>query len=152
VMLQLRVFYAMGDARTPTLINVFMVGTKITIVLVCSAVFDDPAKIAVSLTTGTSASYVIGAVVGHVCLTRRLGQLGFSRVLNTVVRVLIASALGGLAAFGVGVVVQNAFGDARLGALLTLVVGGLVGLLVLGLVLWRLNVREIREIAATVRG
>ena len=34
VMLQLRVFYAMRDGRTPTLINACMVGSKVAIVLV----------------------------------------------------------------------------------------------------------------------
>ena len=34
VMLQLRVFYAMRDGKTPTLINAFMVGSKVVLVLV----------------------------------------------------------------------------------------------------------------------
>src|SRR5204863_403300 len=42
VMLQLRVFYAMRDGRTPTLINGFMVGTKVALVLVTNEVFKAP--------------------------------------------------------------------------------------------------------------
>src|SRR6185312_13883371 len=49
VMLQLRVFYAMRDGRTPTLINVFMVILKVAIILVCANLFDDPAHIAEAL-------------------------------------------------------------------------------------------------------
>ncbi len=60
VMLQLRVFYAMRDGKTPTLINVFMVGTKVVLVLIAVHVFDTPARIAESLTVATSASYVVG--------------------------------------------------------------------------------------------
>ena len=33
VMLQLRVFYAMRDGKTPTVINVFMVAAKVALVL-----------------------------------------------------------------------------------------------------------------------
>ena len=43
VMLQLRVFYAMRDGRTPTLINALMVATKVVLVLVSSEVFRAPA-------------------------------------------------------------------------------------------------------------
>ena len=46
------------------------------------------------LSIATSASYVVGAVVGHVVLTRRLGHLGFRAVVATVLRVAVASASG----------------------------------------------------------
>lgn len=151
VMLQLRVFYAMRDGRTPALINVCMVGTKIVIVLVCSHLFDDPAKIAVSLTTATSASYVVGAVAGHVLLTRRLGNLRFGSVAATVTKVGVASALGGLAAFGTGLAVQGALGHGRTAAFAMLLLGGLVGLAVLAVVVWRMRISEIEDIAALVR-
>src|SRR5580693_7571738 len=36
VMLQLRVFYALREGRTPTLINVFMVGTKVLMVVLAA--------------------------------------------------------------------------------------------------------------------
>jgi putative peptidoglycan lipid II flippase len=151
VMLQLRVFYAMRDGRTPTLINVFMVSTKVAIVLVCAELFDDPAKIAVALTTATSASYVIGAVVGHISLTRRLGNLRFAGVVGTVARVTLASALGGLAAFGVGLAIHSVLGQGRAAAVATLVLGALVGLPILGIVLWRMRISEIEDIVGLVR-
>ena len=152
VMLQLRVFYAMRDGRTPALINIFMVGTKTVIVLVCAQLFSgDPAKIAVALTTATSASYVIGAVVGHICLTRRLGNLRFGGVVVTVVKVVIASTIGGLVAFGIGVALQGALGHGRTAAFATLLLGGVAGLLVLGLVLWRMRISEIEDIVSMAR-
>ncbi|HEY8301673.1 MAG TPA: murein biosynthesis integral membrane protein MurJ [Jatrophihabitans sp.] len=151
VMLQLRVFYAMRDGRTPTLINVFMVATKIAIVLVCSHLFDDTARIAVSLTVATSASYVVGAVVGHICLTRRLGGLGFGRVADTVARVSLASVAGGAAAFAVGLALRSALGDGRIAAVSTLVLGAAVGVAVLALVMWRLRISEVQDMVALVR-
>ena len=93
-MLQLRVFYAMRDGRTPTLINAFMVGSKVALILVTNHVYAvsrgtdvdlHPSVQAVQwLNIATSVSYVIGAVVGHVVLTRRLGRLGFRAVGRTV--------------------------------------------------------------------
>jgi putative peptidoglycan lipid II flippase len=152
VMLQLRVFYAMRDARTPTIINAFMVATKVLIVLACAVSFDSPKAIAVSLTVATSASYVIGAVVGHLSLTRRLGRLGFSAVARTVTQVLVASVLGGAAAEVIVRVVNAALGEGRLGALSALVGGSLGGLAVLGAVLWRLHVPEVRDVVSLARG
>jgi putative peptidoglycan lipid II flippase len=152
VMLQLRVFYAMRDGRTPALINVFMVATKTVIVLVCAHLFgDDPAKIAVALTTATSASYVVGALVGHGYLTRRLGHLRFRAVGVTVVKMTLASVVGGAAAFAVGVVLQDALGHGRTAAFAMLLAGSLVGVLVLAVVVWRLRVSEIEDVAALVR-
>jgi putative peptidoglycan lipid II flippase len=151
VMLQLRVFYAMRDGRTPTLINIFMVAAKVALVLICANAFTDSAKIAVALTTATSASYVIGAVVGHITLTRRLGGLQFGRVLPTVLRVTLASAVGALAAFGVGLLVQGALGHGRSGAVATLVLGSVAGLAVLAVVMWRMRISEIEEVVAMVR-
>jgi putative peptidoglycan lipid II flippase len=152
VMLQLRVFYAMRDGRTPALINVFMVATKTVIVLVCAHLFtDDSAKIAVALTTATSASYVVGAVVGHLYLTRRLGHLRFRAVGVTVAKMAAASVVGGVAAFAVGVVLQNALGHGRSAAFAMLIAGSLVGALVLAVVVWRLRISEIEDVVALVR-
>jgi putative peptidoglycan lipid II flippase len=151
VMLQLRVFYAMRDGRTPTWINFFMVGAKVAIVVVCANMFDKRGDIAIALTTATSASYVIGAVVGHLLLTRRLGNLHFGSAMTTVARVGIASAIAGLAVFGVGEAVGAALGHGRAGSATTLVLGALVGLPVLAVVLWRMRIPEIQDIAAMAR-
>jgi putative peptidoglycan lipid II flippase len=99
VMLQLRVFYAMRDARTPTLINCAMVGTKVLLVVLAGRFFSGSAHIAEALTVSTSASYVVGAVVGHRLLTRRVGLLGFRSVAITCLRIGAASLVGGGAAY-----------------------------------------------------
>ena len=151
VMLQLRVFYAMRDGRTPTLINAFMVTTKVAIVVVCANLFATPASIAIALTTATSASYVVGAVVGHVALTRRLGHLHFRAVLATVVRIGFAAALGAAAALGVVLAITSALGRAHVASLAALALGGSAGLAVLVVVVWRMRMPEIRDILAMVR-
>jgi putative peptidoglycan lipid II flippase len=151
VMLQLRVFYAMRDGRTPTLINVFMVTTKVVIVLVCASTLHGEAHIAEALTGATSASYVVGAVVGHLTLSRRLGRLGFARVARTVVQIGTASAVGAAAALAIVVGVEHALGRGHAGSAAGLILGGAVGLAVMAGAAWRLRIPEVQEIAALGR-
>jgi putative peptidoglycan lipid II flippase len=151
VMLQLRVFYAMRDGRTPTLINICMVASKVLIVLVAAAMVDGRAHVAETLTVATSASYVVGAVVGHVLLTRRLGHLGFRRVGRTVAQIGAASVVGALAAGAVVLAATSAIGHGHVGSLTALIAGGAVGLLVLAAVAWRMRIPEVEDIAALVR-
>jgi putative peptidoglycan lipid II flippase len=161
VMLQLRVFYAMRDGRTPTIINAFMVATKVVLVLVTNQIFAAPAGVDVDkhpsvhavewLNISTSMSYVVGAIVGHILLTRRLGRLGFRRVAQTVAQVAVASAVGALAAWAVVVGARHSFGGAHLGSGIGLLGGCIVGLAVLVAVLWRMRIADVREVMALAR-
>jgi putative peptidoglycan lipid II flippase len=161
VMLQLRVFYAMRDGRTPTLVNALMVGTKVVLVLVTNAMFAAPAGTDVTLhpsvravewlNISTSVSYVVGAVAGHVLLTRRLGHLGFSAVLRTVIQIAAASAVGAVAAWLVVVVCRHGLGSAHAGSAAGLVGGGIVGLAILVGVLWRARIDDVREVLSLAR-
>ncbi|MCW2497200.1 murein biosynthesis integral membrane protein MurJ [Jatrophihabitans sp.] len=151
VMLQLRVFYAMRDGRTPALINAFMVATKVAIVIGCANTLDTPIHFAEGLTVATSASYVVGAVVGHITLTRRLGALRFGSVGRVVGQIGLASVIGAAAALAVVVLGNRGLGDSRLGSVVGLVGGGLVGLAVMVAVAWRLRIPEVRNIASMTR-
>jgi putative peptidoglycan lipid II flippase len=161
VMLQLRVFYAMRDGRTPTLINVFMVAVKIVLILVTNATLAAPAGTDVNLhpstaavewlNIATSCSYVVGAIAGHILLTRRLGLLGFRRVGRTLAEVLVISALAALAAWGVVEWAGNAFGTGKSGSLAGLALGGLAGLVVLGVLGWKAPLRETRAALSMAR-
>jgi len=95
VMLQLRVFYAGNDMRTPALINVAMVATKIAVVALSAATLPSQVVV-VTLPVASSLSYLVGAVCGHLALRRRYGLLGFHAVLETFTRVLWASVVAGL--------------------------------------------------------
>ncbi|HEU5271032.1 MAG TPA: murein biosynthesis integral membrane protein MurJ [Jatrophihabitans sp.] len=150
VMLQQRVFYAMRDARTPTFINLIMVGTKVALVFTAYATLHGRAVI-VALTVSTSTSYLAGCVAGHLLLRRRFGPLGFAAVLRTVGWIALAALAGavvaGVALFGV----HTVLGSGRLASLLVLLVGGGLGGLVLALVAFRLPLPEVTEILAAVR-
>ena len=80
VMLQLRVFYAMKDSRTPTLIQVIIVAVKVPLLLGCP-LFLPPNQVVLGLAAANGVSFVVGAVVGQVWLHRRLGALDTGRVL-----------------------------------------------------------------------
>lgn len=96
VMLQMRVFYADNDTRTPALMNLVMVATKVGTVTL-SAVFLSHQAVIVMLGVSGSLSYVAGALTGHLLLRRRHGLLGFSAVAATFRNVAWATACAGIA-------------------------------------------------------
>ncbi|MHA3704874.1 murein biosynthesis integral membrane protein MurJ [Jatrophihabitans sp. YIM 134969] len=151
VMLQLRVFYAMRDARTPTLINVGMVASKVVVVLLAVTLFDSDRHVIEALGVGTSLSYVVGMVIGHVLLQRRLGTLGFRAVGVTVLRIALASAVGAAVAL-LAVLGANALFDGpRVTAVTGLLAGAVLGGAVMVAVAWVTRIPEIRDLAAVVR-
>ncbi len=140
-LVQMRVFYAMKDGRTPTLINLVMVAVRIPLLLACQGL--DPRWVVPGLAASVTISYLVGAVVGELWLRHRFGAVGSRSVLVTIGKMTIASALGGLAAFAV---VQRLFHfrlDSIGQVLLQLLVGGLVGLLVVAAVAALLRVHEL---------
>ncbi len=97
-MLQARVFYALTDSRTPTLIQLGTVAVKIPLMLLASALL--PARdVVLGLTAANSASFLVGAVLGQLLLRRRLGRIPTRRVLGGVARSLLAALLAGLLAY-----------------------------------------------------
>lgn len=151
VMLQQRVFYAMRDARTPTIINLAMVATKVVLVFTARSALHGDAII-VALTVSTSLSYLVGSVVGHVLLRRKFGSLGFGRVLRTMGWISVAAVAGGIVALVVVLAGHSVVGTGRLAALAELVIGGGLGAAVLALIAVRLPLPEVAEIVGAVRG
>ncbi len=93
VMLQLRVFYAMKDARTPTLIMIVMTVVKIPLLyLVAARLRAEDVVIGVMLVN--ALSYVVGAVLGQMWLWVRLGRLQSMRVVRRILQTLLAGGAG----------------------------------------------------------
>jgi putative peptidoglycan lipid II flippase len=140
-LVQMRVFYAMKDARTPTIINLVMVAVRVPLLLGCTRL--PHAWVVPGLAAAMSASYLVGVVVGEAWLRARFGRMGAGRTIATVGKMALASALGGVAAW---LVVERLLrlGDAsvRISAL-DLVVGGVVGVLVVGGAAVLLRVEEL---------
>ncbi|WP_409329402.1 murein biosynthesis integral membrane protein MurJ [Trujillonella humicola] len=124
-LLQLRVFYAMKDARTPTLIQVGMVAVRVPLLLAVPAVVG-PEHVVAGLMLVTSITYVAGWVLGHVALTRRLGTLDTRSTLGPVLRVTAASLAAALLGSLVTIGSRSVLGTSVAGSLGTLLVGTVV--------------------------
>jgi putative peptidoglycan lipid II flippase len=98
-LLQLRVFYALTDSRTPTLIQLFTVAVKIPLLLACPLLLP-PDRVVLGLAAANGLSFVAGAVLGQVLLRRRLGRIPTRAVLSTTGRTLLASLAAVLVAYG----------------------------------------------------
>ena len=147
-MLQLRVFYAVKDARTPTLTNVGMVVTKIALCVVVAAVL--PAQhVVTGLAVATSLSYVVGVLLGEALLRRRFGPLGGRVVVRTTARIALYSAVAGTAAWGAAVLADRWFGSGFAGSAAALLLGSAAGLGVLVAIAARWRFAELDEVFGT---
>ena len=149
-LLQLRVFYAMKDARTPTLIQIGMVAVRVPLLLLVPAVVE-PELVVAGLMLVTSITYVAGWVIGDLALRRRLGGLRTRETFGPVLRVALVALVAGLAGWLVRIVTSDLGGQATAGSLLQVLIGTVVvgGVAVVGLVTAR--VPELREPLAAVR-
>jgi putative peptidoglycan lipid II flippase len=147
--LQLRAFYALQDTRTPALINLWVNATLVVVDVVLYLLLPEDLRV-VGLAAGQAASFVAGLAVCTRVLSRRLGGPGDGRVRRTAVRCLVAAALPAVAAGLVGRGVAEVLGIGPGAALVTVVVAGgalAVGYLVL---VRRMRVPEVDEVAGPV--
>jgi putative peptidoglycan lipid II flippase len=149
-LLQLRVFYAMKDARTPTLIQCGMVAVRVPLLIAVPAVVG-PDHVVAGLMLVTSVTYLAGWVIGDLALRRRLGGLRGRETFGPVLRIALASLVAGLVGWVVVRLTDDLFGTTTAGSLATVLVGTVVigGAALAGLVVSR--VPEIREPLAAVR-
>jgi putative peptidoglycan lipid II flippase len=149
-LLQLRVFYAMRDARTPTLIQAGMVGVRVPLLLLVP-VLVPPEHVVAGLMLVTSITYVAGWVFGDLTLRRRLGDLRTRETAAPLLRIAGASAVAGLLGELVVRTLGSVVGTATAGSLVTLVVGTVVigAAALAGTMVAR--VPELREPLAAVR-
>jgi putative peptidoglycan lipid II flippase len=110
VMLQLRVFYAMKDARTPTLIMIVMTVVKIPLLYLCRDQLE-PEHVVMGVLLVNSLTFVVGAVLGQMWLWVRLGRLQSMRVVRRIGQSLVACVVGVLLGFGAGELVRLALPD-----------------------------------------
>nr|WP_231104907.1 murein biosynthesis integral membrane protein MurJ [Haloechinothrix halophila] len=148
VMLQLRVFYALKDARTPTLIMLVMTAVKVPL-LYLSAALLDPKQVVLGAMMVNSLTFVVGAVLGQVWLWVRLGNLRSRRVLGVILFTVFASGLGVAAAVVTGMLVPDAL-PSTLHAWVSLIAQSIVGLGVSFGILAALKVDELAPLTNRV--
>jgi putative peptidoglycan lipid II flippase len=148
-MLQLRVFYSMADARTPTMINSIMVAVKLPLLLACPVLLDGT-DVVLGLTAANSLSCVVGATVGQVWLRRRLGRVETKRSLITFGYCLVAAVPAVAAVLGLRALLDiNGVHGAVWGAWLDLVLTTIVVGMVMGAALIALRNPEL---SGVIRG
>ena len=148
-LVQMRVFYAMKDGRTPVMINAIMVAVRVPLLLAASLI--DGRWLIPGLAVATATSYLVGAVVGELWLRHRFGPMGSRRMLRTIGKMMLAAAFGGLAGWGAVQLIGGGFPDSFPAALGQLVVGGVIGIAVIGLLAVALRVEEFDPLIRRLR-
>jgi putative peptidoglycan lipid II flippase len=142
-LLFMRGFYARQDSRTPMLINIVA-----NVAFVGAAVALFPALEVRGIALAHSASYVVGALLAGVVLSRRVGAIPRSRLAGELAKVVVASAL---AAAVMAVVVEGiaGAGDREVAQVLA---GGTAGLLAFVAAAWALRVEELAALRRLLPG
>lgn len=126
--LVLRGFYADENTRTPFMVQVVIAATNIVAAVVLTHVVD-PARVAQALALSFGIAYTVGATVSATLLSRRLGGLVDRETRRYVVRLVTSLALAALAMVGTTLAldVAGVDRDEPVGALVVLVVAGVLG-------------------------
>lgn len=148
VMLQMRVFYAMKDARTPVLIMLVMTVVKVPLLYLCPALLS-PDNIVLGVMMVNGLTFVVGAILGQVWLWVTLGNLRSKRVLGVILFTVVASVLGVGAAWLAGQIVPDSFGP-TFHAWVKLLLQTVVGIVVSFGVLMALKVEELKPATARI--
>lgn len=149
-LVQMRVFYAMKDARTPTLINAIMVGVRIPLLIICVTL--DQSLVIPGMAAATALSYLVGAIVGELWLRHRYGSMDTRRTLLTAAKMAAAGLAGAGAALLAGNRIVTASVDSIHEAVLHIVVSGVVGLIVIAVVATLLRVTELDPLRRRIIG
>ena len=143
-----RAFYAIGDTKTPALIN------AVTVVLASAlgAAFFAAASTdwrVPGLALGHSVGFMLGTVVMGRAFARRAGSGGGTRVASSVARSLVIGIVSGAAMFLVGSLLDS---DSNAGALIALAATAAVGALVYVAGMAVLKAPELRRLRGLVPG
>ena len=139
-------FYALGKNRIPVIVSMFTVVVNATLNIMLVRVMGFT-----GLALGTSIAATFNAVVLLVLLHRNLGGLHERRILSSLVRIVAASALMGVAAAAVdGWVSQALPGDNIAAQVVRVALSIGVAVAVLAAAAWALRVREFKEGMALV--
>jgi putative peptidoglycan lipid II flippase len=148
--LQTSAFYALRDTRTPSLLNVPVVGVRIAIDVVFYLALP-AAIVTASLMLGTALSFLVALVPGYWLLRRKLGRLGLRQVADALVRLAIAAVVAAVPTFVIGWLIGTALGDGKISSILQVVIGGSVLVGVYAVVATLLKVREVSQFGRMIR-
>ncbi len=149
--LQMRVFYALGDTRTPALVSIpSEIAHAVTALSLLYFMADNPQDIVVWLPVPYGLYYVVGSAIMWYLLNRRLNGLDGRRTAVTLFKLHVATvpaaAFGVLMIFALGGLPGDVWP-----ALASMVAGGLVGAVLFVVAAKFLNVTEVTAFLDLVR-
>jgi putative peptidoglycan lipid II flippase len=150
-MLQIRVFYAVRDAKTPTIINLAMVIFRLVLCVIFTLTVP-PRDVVAMLSLANGLSFAVGAFLGTGMLRRRFGPLGLGQQFRVLVRITVASLVGMLMAEIVHQTVVKQFGFGFFASFTSIVGSTVVGGGVILVLARAMHIREVDELVGTVRG
>jgi putative peptidoglycan lipid II flippase len=147
--LQLRVFYALHDSRTPALIGVATMAVNIAANYAALAVL--PAKdVVAGLGAGFGLANLVGAIAAWAVLSHRLGSLDGRVIGRSVLRMHAAAVPPVIFAIAVSVMIDVVLPTGRLGSFVTVLLAGCGGLLLYVTFARALRVHELAELTDSV--
>jgi putative peptidoglycan lipid II flippase len=148
--LQMRVFYAMRDNRTPALIGAAAMAVRITASLATLAIVP-PADVVACLGVGFGLSSVATAVALGWVLRRRIGGLDVRRTRRCLVRLHLAAIPGVIFALVASALIGSVLPAGTPTALVTVGVGGSGALWLYVLTARAMKIGELRELTGMLR-
>ncbi|GAA3082303.1 murein biosynthesis integral membrane protein MurJ [Streptosporangium carneum] len=145
----LRVFYSLGDTRTPTFLVLSIVVVNATLSLI-SFFFLPPGYAVVGLALAFAISYTVGAAATWVLAGSRVGGLHGSQVFMGMSRMYCAAIPGGLIALGVLWLTRGLTDLTVLSAITILAVGGGCGIALYLVIAHRMRITQVSSIIETV--
>jgi putative peptidoglycan lipid II flippase len=148
--LLLRAFYSLHNTRTPALINVVATAVNIGLDIALYLTLPPGSRV-VGLALGFAASYWVAFVLTARSLRRRLQGIDGRRVMQTYVRITVASTVAGGAAFGLAELTSVLLGRGVSGSVVALVAGGGIGLGILMTAVRRMRIGEATRVLDALR-
>jgi putative peptidoglycan lipid II flippase len=148
--IMLRVFYALGDTRTPALLSVGVSAITIATCLAATHLTPGP-NLVIALAACTAIAYTAGLLVTTQLLRRRIGRVDGHRLLGAHTRMLAAAAIAALAAAGTARALSPATGTTWTGALITVCAAATAGGTLYAIAARGLHITEFKTLAATLR-
>ncbi|MFT3716527.1 MAG: murein biosynthesis integral membrane protein MurJ [Gordonia sp. (in: high G+C Gram-positive bacteria)] len=152
-LVQLRVFYAREDAWTPTLMVLGITVVKVALSYLGPVIFDDPDLVVRWLAVANGAGYLVGAIVGHYLLVKRLGNAKLKDVTRTSYLTIIVSVVVAAAVWGVARLthLDRMSSHDKISSIVYLGITGIVVLGVIYLLLTALRLPDMMTISDSVR-
>lgn len=131
-----RVFYSLGDNKTPVINSVVIVGINIILAFLLSKIMGIR-----GIALATSISFIVGAITLYFSSIKLIGNVFDKKLLTNIIKITVSSALMALVSKIVYDILTKSFGI-NLSLLISIIVAGIIYLLLL--IIFRVD--EIKEI------